>query len=208
MRNISLVLFLLLGLSNHLSGQSDANWGKYDPSPEHPYGMLHPDAPPEVADFAPLVGRCNCTSTARKADKSWAEPQEMIWKFKYIMNGKGVQDETLKADGNHSGSIRQFIADSTRWFVHYYSSNSPSTRLSTWEGNRKGDQIVLYREQAAPNGTPGFFKITFSEISEQGFNWLGEWVNTAETFSYPTWKIACTKISEGKKRRSKRKKRS
>ena len=95
---------------------------EYEPSNENPYGLPNPDAPKELLDFAPLIGECNCKSVSRNADQTWAEPVDMIWRWKYIMNGMGVQDETLKADGKHSGSIRQFIADSTKWYVHYYSS--------------------------------------------------------------------------------------
>lgn len=166
----------------------------YDSSPEHPYGLPNPEAPQELLDFAPLIGECNCTSVSRNPDQSWAEPVEMIWRFKYIMNGLAVQDETLKADGKHSGSIRQFVKDSTRWYVHYYSSGAPSTILPAWEGNNnENGDIVLYKEQKAPNGLDGFYKLTFSDISAAGFKWLGEWVNTDETFSYPTWKIDCVK---------------
>nr|WP_247672709.1 DUF4440 domain-containing protein [Aquimarina sp. MMG016] len=39
----------------------------------------------------------------------------------------------------------------------------------------------------------GFYKINFYDINDKGFKWLGEWVNTNESFSYPTWKIECTK---------------
>ncbi len=166
----------------------------YLPSAEHPFGLPNPEAPKEILDFAPLIGECNCTSISRNADQTWAEPVDMIWRFKYIMNGMGIQDETFKSDGKHSGSIRQFIADSSRWYVHYYSSASPSTTLSAWEGNKneKGD-IVLYRDQKAPNGMDGFYKITFYEMNETGFKWLGEWVTKDESFSFPTWKIDCTK---------------
>jgi len=109
------------------------------------------------------------------------------------MNGTAVQDETIKEDGSHSGSIRQFIADSSKWYVHYYSNKGPLTRLRTWEGGKRGDSIVLYNKQKAPNGTDGFFRITSNNISPKGFNWLGEWVNTTETFSFATWKINCIK---------------
>ncbi len=44
----------------------------------------------------------------QKQDKSWDEPVEMTWKFKYIMNGMGVHDETFKVDKTYSGSRRQF----------------------------------------------------------------------------------------------------
>ncbi|NNJ89803.1 MAG: DUF4440 domain-containing protein [Eudoraea sp.] len=166
----------------------------FDPSPEHPYGLPNPDAPKELLDFAPLIGECNCASVSRNSDQSWGEPVDMIWRFKYIMNGYGVQDETLKADGKHSGSIRQFVKDSTRWYVHYYSSGAPSTILPAWEGNKaENGDIVLYREQKAPNGLDGFYKITFSEIDASGFKWLGEWASPDESFSYPTWKIDCKK---------------
>jgi hypothetical protein len=161
----------------------------YEPSGEHPFGLPNPEAPPQIVDFAPLIGECNCNSVSRKPDQTWAEPVDMIWRFKYIMNGMAVQDETLKADGKNTGSIRQFIADSSRWHVHYYSSGAPSVTLPAWEGNKnaKGD-IVLYRDQKAPNGMEGFYKITFSEISGTGFKWLGEWVSKDESISFPTWR--------------------
>ncbi|MGI9550627.1 MAG: YybH family protein [Aurantibacter sp.] len=167
---------------------------QYDPSAENPFGLPNPDAPQQLLDFAPLIGECNCKSVSRKADQTWAEPVDMIWRWKYIMNGMGIQDETLKADGKHSGSIRQFIADSTKWYVHYYSSGSPSIRLPSWEGNKNEEgNIVLYREQKAPNGMEGYFRLTFSEMSAAGFKWVGEWVNLDETITYPTWKIDCKK---------------
>ena len=85
------------------------------------------------------------------------------------MNGMAVQDETLKEDGKHSGSIRQYNADSVKWYVHYYSSSSATSTLSSWEGNKmENGNIVLYRDQPAPNGTPGFYRLTFSNNLEKG----------------------------------------
>lgn len=169
--------------------------GQYDfePSAEHPFGLPNPKAPKEIMDFAPLIGECNCKSQTRKPDQTWAEPVDMVWRFKYIMNGMGIQDETLKEDGTYSGSIRQFIPDSTKWYVHYYSTGSPSTVLPAWEGNRtQNGNIVLYREQKAPNGMEGNYRLTFYDIDEKGFKWVGEWVDKTESVVYPTWKIDCT----------------
>ncbi len=166
----------------------------YEPSMAHPFGLLNPAAPKAVADFAPLIGTCDCKSVSRINQQTWADTVLMEWTFKYIMNGMAVQDLTLKADGAHSGSIRQYVADSAKWYVHYFSQSSPSTTLPVWEGNKVSeDKIVLYRQQAAPNGTDGFYRLTFSDISEEGFNWVGEWVNMGETFRYPTWVIYCRK---------------
>ena len=168
----------------------------YDSSKEFPYGQPHPKAPEEITHFSDLIGECDCKSVTRKKDQTWGEPVDMTWRFKYIMNGMAIQDETLKADGAHSGSIRQFIADSSRWYIHYYSSTSPTTVLSQWEGNKRGDSIVAYRKQKAPNGMDGYYRTTFKNISNKGYNWVGEWVNTQETFRYPTWKIYCTRNEE------------
>lgn len=192
MRSVALLLFLVFPIL--LMGQYE-----FEPSPEHPYGLPNPNAPRELMDFAPMIGECDCKSQMRKPDQTWAEPESMIWRFKYIMNGMAVQDETLKQGGTYSGSIRQFIADSTRWYVHYYSNPLASPSLPTWEGNKTEEgNIVLYREQKAPNGMDGFYRLTFYEIDDSGFKWIGEWVDKTESVVFPTWKIDCTNGKKSK----------
>ncbi len=78
------------------------------------------------------------------------------------MNGMAVQDETWKVDGTHSGSIRQYNADSSRWYVHYYSASSAVNTLPAWEGNKnENGKIILYRKQRAPNGMDGYYLSTY-----------------------------------------------
>lgn len=181
-----LLLFSFLGFSQNDFSVSDTNL----------YGLPNPEAPEQIKDFQSLIGKCNCKSTSRNQDQSWAEPIEMTWEWKYIMNGMAVQDETIKADGKHSGSIRQFIADSSKWYVHYYSSGAPSTTLPTWEGGKKENgNIVLYRDQKAPNGMEGWYRLTFYDIDDTGYKWVGEWVDKTEKVTFPTWKIECTRDS-------------
>lgn len=168
----------------------------YEASDEFPFGQAHPEAPQQIKDFQPMIGECDCKSVTRKQDQSWADPVDMVWRWKYILNGMGVQDETLKADGKHSGSIRQYVADSSRWYVHYYSSGSPSTTLPVWEGNKNDSSIVLYREQKAPNGMEGSYRLTFYDMTDKGYKWVGEWVDKTEKIIYPTWKIECARRKE------------
>ena len=165
----------------------------YEVSVDYTHGRLNPEAPPQVADWDPLIGTCDCKSTLRNPDQTWAETTDMVWKWKYIMNGTAVQDETWLPNGRHAGSIRQFIADSSKWYVHFYSNPGATTVLSAWEGGKVEDNIVLYKEQKAPNGMDGYFRITFSEMDGKGFNWVGEWVDTTEKIQFPTWKISCVK---------------
>lgn len=191
-----LAFLVLLGL-RYANAQNQSY--DYEPSSEHPFGLPNPDAPEQIKDWAPLIGECDCMSTRRNPDQTWGDPIPMTWRYKYILNGKAVQDETLKSDGTHSGSIRQYNPDSSLWYVHYYSSAASTPTLSAWEGNLNEEgKIILYKPQAAPNGMDGFYKITFYDISDEGFRWLGEWVSVDESFKLPTWKIDCKKRSHGK----------
>lgn len=197
----STLSFLLIIISVHV--HAETQWltstdYPYEPSAKYPFGRANPNAPEQIKDFSALIGLSQCQSTARNPDGSWQPPQEIFWRYTFIMNGFGVQDETLKPDGSHSGSIRQYIAEQNQWYVHYYSSGAPTPVLPAWQGNKtENGDIVLYRERKAPNGMDGFYKITFYDISESKFNWLGEWVDKEEKIKYPTWKIECKKTVSG-----------
>lgn len=189
---IIFTLFLLFFSVVQLTAQNE-----YEPSETNPYGLKNPKAPEQLDDFKPLIGLCDCDSERIKPDGSWSEPVKMTWKYKYIMNGMAIQDETLKADGAHSGSIRQFNADSIKWYVHYYATSSVTPKLSSWEGVKNKDgKIILYKPQKAPNGMEGFARLTFYDISKTGYKWIGEWVDTTETITFPFWKISCIKREE------------
>jgi hypothetical protein len=192
MKQLPLFLFCII-LSVKVLAQVPDSVTMYEVSAKFPYGKLNPAAPKATADFAELIGTCDCKSITRNADQSWADTTTMKWTFKYIMNGMAVQDEVWRPDGRYAGSIRQYQPDSASWVVSYYSYPGVSWTLGTWHGNRKGNEILLYKKQPAPNGADGFFKITFSEISTSGFTWKGEWVNPNETIAFPTWMIHCQK---------------
>lgn len=197
MRYRYILLFSLTICTQLILAQSKS-YNRYEPSKKNPFGLPNPDAPAQIKDFAPMIGKCDCKSQARNQDQTWADPIDMVWTFKYIMNGMGVQDETIKSDGSHSGSIRQYHADSARWYVHYYSSATPVSTLSSWEGNLSPEKnkIALYRPSKAPNGMDGFYRLTFSDFTDKGYNWVGEWVNGDETIVFPTWKIECKRRKE------------
>lgn len=194
----AVLCFLIIGASSVTAQKMDF---KYDATKKNPFGLVNPDAPKEIKDWAPLIGECECISEARKTDGTWLKPAPMIWRFKYIMNGMAVQDETLKPDGIHSGSIRQYDTDSATWYVHYYSNSKPlPAQLPAWKGGKTDDgKIILFKDQTAPNGMKGLYRITFYDIKEEGFKWVGEWTTLDQTtYVYPTWKIDCTKKKKPK----------
>lgn len=167
----------------------------YEADIENPYGNYNPDAPPELKDFEDLIGRSPCKSVQRNQDGFWQDTLDVIWEFKYIMDGKGVQDITWKEDGGHSMSIRLFNPDSSKWVVTYFSSAFANFSPATWTGGKTSDgNIVLEMPQKAPGrDMEGTNRLTFYNISEESFDWIGEWISIDETIVYPFWKINCAK---------------
>ena len=168
---------------------------QYAVSPKQPYGAYNPEAPEQLKDFDPMIGSNICESVQRNQHGSWQDTTSVNWEFKYIFDGKAVQDITWKEDGNHTSSIRQFNADSSKWAVTFFSANNANFNPPSWYGGKtENGNIVLTRPQPAPgSGTPGTNRLTFSNITEQGFDWIGEWISEDESIVYPYWKIYCTK---------------
>lgn len=186
-----LILFLLI-LSNSMFAQEIPL--EYEPSASYPFGRLNPDAPMETGDYGKLIGLCDCKRVIRNPDQTWSDTTAMIWKWKYIMNGYAVQDEVFREGNLYAGGVRQFNVDSAQWVVSYFSQPAVPWVPGVWHGGTQENQdIVLFKDQKAPNGTDGFYKITFTNISKDKFDWIGEWVNVGETFKLPTMMIYCQK---------------
>ncbi len=167
---------------------------QYRASDEDPFGKPHPNAPQQVKNYSKLKGISDCKSSQRGRDGKFKDPEDSVWQFKYIMNGRAVQDESWKSDGNHTTSVRQFDPKKSQWYVTFFSANSPTATPSTWTGGtEKSGNIVLKRDQKAPNGMEGVSRLTFYEISDRGFKWKGEWVSKNGKIVYPFWRIECEK---------------
>jgi hypothetical protein len=165
----------------------------YEPSAAHPFGSPHPDYADQLTDFAPMIGECSCKSVNRQPDGTWIDTISMTWRFKYTLNGTAIMDESWKADGVQSGSMRQYIADSSAWAVTYFSSKNPAATPGVWMGGKDGENVVLYMDQKAPNGMEGVSRLTFYNIDDNGYDWIGEWVSSDGQFVYPFWKIFCSR---------------
>jgi hypothetical protein len=155
-----------------------------------------PSAPEQLRDYANLIGTSGCRSARASSDGSFPDTVAMSWRFKYILGGFAVQDESWKDDGTYASSIRQYDADSARWAVTYFASTSAPAAPPTWTGGNVGGDIVLSRPQPSPFGAPGASRLTFYNISSAAFDWKGEWVSGDGSIVFPFWRISCTKAAD------------
>ncbi len=183
-----LIYILLLAISLPAISQSTM----YDPNPEYPFGRPNPSAPEEIKEFGEMIGSSECISIQRRPDGTWLDSLKMTWNFKYIMNGTAVQDEVFSEDERYAGSLRQYQADSAKWYVSYYSSRGLPP-YPFWTGKRENDKIVLNRPNSVVNNKSGTSRLTFYDLSENSFSWMGEWLSDDGTIEFVFWKISCNK---------------
>lgn len=184
-----IILLVCVGLTS--TAQSD-NWSSYEASDEYPFGRKSPKAATQIDDFLPMIGICDCTSARRAPDGSWPDTTRKVWQFEYALNGTAIQDRSW-ADNFYATSIRQIHVDSNVWVVNYSTFPGVSTIGGIWLGGKAGNDIVLEKPQQAPNGMDGISRLTFYNISDEGFDWKGEWVNDSMGIVFPFWKIWCQK---------------
>lgn len=155
---------------------------KHEPGTANPFGTLNPNAPAEVAQFEFMVGVFDCIDEIRNpADGKWYESKS-VWSSSYFLNGYGIQDKYWSPITVASGT-RLFDQKKKKWIVNYFQSQ-PRYSTGVWEGRKEGDNMVM-RQQ---NGTVES-RLTFSNITKNSFNWIGERVDGESVSS--GWKISC-----------------
>ena len=201
LRAISSVLAaaLLAGCASTTTPQREGGF-EYEPSAAHPFGRPNPAAPPELADFAFMIGRNDCTDSRRQPNSDdWVEG-ERTWDAQYTMNGFAIID-TGGSGGAANGNMRVYDPATSQWQVTFFSM--PAYSSGVWAGGRvdapdtaAGYVLVLKQDIPAP-GTQfaGDSTLTFSEISDSGFEWRGEWISKDGSVIYPFRRISCRKAS-------------
>jgi len=164
----------------------------YEPSTDYPYGRPNPEAPAELSQFAFMIGANDCTEERLNNSTGEWDTGVRTWDAKYYMNGYAISD-TGRSGKSNNGNIRIYDPATEQWVVTYFSM--PVFGTGTWRGGLVNDELVLEQPQRAP-GTEleGVSRLTFSDISAQGFNWTGAWVsNDDPSLIFPFWRISCSK---------------
>jgi len=188
-----LVLPALLAGGAMAADAARSNADEYEPNAEFPYGRPNPAAPAELSQFAFIVGANDCTEERlNQASGEWVAG-ERTWDAYYYINGYAIRD-TGRSGNTSNGNIRIYDANLGQWKVHFFSM--PVYGTGIWTGGMEGDEMILRLPQKAP-GTDldGFSTLTFSNISVDGFDWVGEWISGDGEIVFPFWSISCHKRS-------------
>lgn len=164
---------------------------EYEPGVINPFGRPNPAAPEELAQFHFMVGENDCSEERlNSATQQW-ERSARTWDAHYTMNGFAILD-TGRSGSTSNGNMRIFDPLSGQWQVHFFSM--PVYGSGIWTGGMEQDKMVLRQPQKAP-GTDfdGVSRLTFFNISDQGFSWIGEWVSEDGSVVIPFWRISCWK---------------
>ncbi len=142
--------------------------GDYEPSPAYPFGRLNPDAPPETAQFAFMLGAYDCTDRIfNQQNGTWKEVTK-IWNGRSFLNGHAIRDDTWRSDGVYTSNIRKYDAQAGKWIVTFFSNGNAAP--SVWEGGKEGDEIVVSRDGESPQG-PFTARLMFHDVTDASFEW-------------------------------------
>lgn len=148
-------------------------------------GRVHPDAPPETAQFGRLAGIWDVEMDVRRPDGSWSEePLVAEWRFRYVLDGFAVQDDWYApppgapaGDGpsQRGTNLRIYDPEAERWEVAYASNTQK--QLSTFEARAEGeDRIVMTGLHASGHSS----RTTFYDVTAESFAWMMEFQGLGE----------------------------
>ena len=189
MKTSSLLLLsiLLSTLSIQAQDRSDYSFGKYDPSPENPFGLPNPEAPPEIAQFAFMIGEFATEEHIRNSDGSWRRSQA-TWNARYFLNGHGIMDYYWnEEEGFATTNIRIYNAKEKAWYVTFFRGPGNGVVSGQWIGRMEGENMVLWQGDKNQGS-----RLTFSNISQNGYDWIGESFKDGQ--GVPFWKEYATRI--------------
>ena len=157
---------------------------EFDMNNEFPFGQQNPAAPAEMQQFHFMVGEFECEDQLL-INGEW-KTMPATWITHYTLNGYALQDH-YRNEMYAGTSLRIYNPNETRWEVSFF--GMPGSHLGLWTGSKIDERIVLTSEQKAPDGSTVTSRLSFSQITPNSFEWLGERI-TPDGIATPNWKIS------------------
>lgn len=144
------------------------------------YGTPNPQAPPELSQFAFIIGEWHCDVRVKGDDGAW-QPYQATWIGRYILDGYAIADEyrMVNAAGElvvHGMNFRSYSAAKKTWIMRWLDGTRAFwVELGPEElgGVRVNAETITFDliDRFAPGAIS---RVTFANISEARFSWREE----------------------------------
>jgi hypothetical protein len=148
-------------------------------SAHNQYGRPNPKSPPELSQFAFIIGEWRCDVRVKEEDGEW-QPYNATWVGRYILDGHVISDEYRMTNQKgelvvHGITFRFYSVEKKNWIMRWLSAAGFWSELGSEElgGVRVTPETITfnYIDSFAPDVLS---RVTFSNISENHFTWTGE----------------------------------
>lgn len=157
---------------------SDDLFLTYEPSETFPFGRLHPQAPPETTQYAFMIGEWSCDEQRRRPGEPWQTfPSKMV--ATYFLNGYGIRNYTYMPT---AAAAMTYAYDLSNEVWQITNVTAPDFRPTEWVGRQEGDTMIAETESVGPQGTPVTLRITFFNMTSDGYEWRMEAVTPQGPF--------------------------
>jgi hypothetical protein len=180
------------------SGRTEAHTATAE-APERP-PSLNPEAPSETALLGRLVGLWEASMVRRNPDGSWQDrATRYLWRWYFILDGHAIQDDWIRVrNGSETNpgqshrvigtNIRIYNPDEQQWHMAWIDSGQ--RRLATFTAANVDGSIVMTGRNAMGRQV----RNTFSNITNQSFNWVQEWTADDGATWFEVAKIHCRRL--------------
>jgi len=153
---------------------------------EHPFGKLHPDAPPETRQFGQLAGVWECMSVVN-VNGQWVAGWPSTWVWRYILGGFAVQDIWFQAEENlpppranlgydlAGTNVRIFLPARNKWEIAWFANGKNASgqpnNTQYIEAEYQDEQIIMHPKNQSGDQIR---RIVFHNITEDSFDWKSQ----------------------------------
>lgn len=133
----------------------------------------HPDAPPELAALAPLIGCWRVTGESMTAGGRWERSPPAAWVWRYILDGWAIEDQFITHPGaggarTYGVNVRMYDARAGHWNMAWVSNGIDP--VATFTGKVVDGELVMegvYKDRFRTRNV-------FSAITPSSFRWRKE----------------------------------
>ena len=131
-------------------------------------------APPEAAQWDPLIGDWEVQCEVRQEDGTWRDAGKAWWHWFYILDGFAVQDVWINPNYEErigrplkGTNLRIYDPEKKKWSLAWY--DNVSQKLDRYEAVAAAGEIVM-----SQLGEGIFNRITFFNMKSDSFDWKAE----------------------------------